>query len=155
MPRGGARTGSGGKRKGAGRRPGSGGLERKTALKIAAPLIYGKSATEAGSAASILASIDEKAKWLELLEAGNVVAVAVVGEKERQSITVPDWNTRRQALEYLTDQRDGKAKQRVEQTVDDKRDPATRLRELFGIPALPAGATTPAGSAEGSAKANK
>ena len=84
MPRGGARTGSGGKRKGAGRRPGSGGLERKTALKIAAPLIYGKSATEAVSAASILASVDEKAKWLELLEASNAVG--------------PDWNTRRQAL---------------------------------------------------------
>ena len=73
-------------------------MERQKALKITAPLIYGKSATEAVSAASILASVDERAKWMELLEAANVVAVAVVGEKERQPVTVPDWNTRRQAL---------------------------------------------------------
>ena len=74
-------------------------MERKTALKIAAPLIYGKTATEAVKAADILASVDEKAKWMELLEAAN----------EFKGASVPDWNTRRQALEYLTDQRDGKA----------------------------------------------
>src|SRR5664280_623529 len=111
----------GGKRSGSGRPPrsGGGGLERKTALKIAAPLIYGKTATEAVKAADILASVDEKAKWLELLEAAN----------EFKGAVVPDWNTRRQALEYLTDQRDGKAKQRVEATVDDKRDVVSRMSD--------------------------
>src|SRR5664280_986519 len=112
----------GGKRSGSGRPPrsGGGGLERKTALKIAAPLIYGKSATEAVKAADILASVDEKAKWLELLEAAS---------SDRLGALAPDWNTRRQALEYLTDQRDGKAKQRVEATVDDKRDVVSKMSD--------------------------
>ena len=94
-------------------------MERKTALKIAAPLIYGKTATEAVKAADVLASIDEKAKWLELLEAAC----------DGRNGPAPDWNTRRQALEYLTDQRDGKAKQRVEATVDDKRDAVSKMSD--------------------------
>jgi hypothetical protein len=77
----------GGRRAGAGRNAGS--VDRKTALKIAVPLIQGTTAKEAVTAAAILASVDEKALWLE--ELGN--------PKNRLA-----------ALMYLTDKRDGKAK---------------------------------------------
>ena len=99
MGHGGKRANTGGARHGAGRKPRS--INRSTALTKAAELnlIPGSAAAEAVSAASILATVDEKAKWLELIEASN----------DRDGEAVPDWNTRRQALEYLTDQRDGKA----------------------------------------------
>ena len=102
MPRGGSRTG-------AGRKAGS--VERKTALRIAAPLIQGMTAKEAVTAAAILAAVDEKALWLE--ELGN--------PKNRLA-----------ALMYLTDKRDGKARQAMELTHNEKHpDPGQRIKELL------------------------
>jgi hypothetical protein len=91
---------SGGKRPGAGRKPGS--LNKITALKKAAPEIKeikGASAQRAVTAAAVLGCIDELKKWLDLLDH-------------------KDPRVRIKALCYLTDQRDGKAKQRVEASGD-------------------------------------
>ena len=84
---------SGGKRPGAGRKPGS--LNKITALKKAAPEIKeikGASAQRAVTAAAVLGCID------------------LLDHK--------DPRVRIKALCYLTDQRDGKAKQRVEASGD-------------------------------------
>jgi hypothetical protein len=102
MPRGGSRTG-------AGRKVGS--VERKTALRIAAPLIQGTTAREAVTAAAILSSVDEKALWLEELA---------------------DPRHRLKALMYLTDKRDGKARQALELTHEEEHpDPGQRIAELL------------------------
>ena len=115
MPRGGSRAG-------AGRKLGS--VERKTALKIAAPLIQGATAKEAVTAAAILASVDEKALWVE--ELGN--------PKHRLA-----------ALMYLTDKRDGKARQALEVRHDEKRpDPAQRIKELLDLASARAAAASQA-----------
>jgi|SRR5581483_1360357 len=92
MPRGGSRANSG-------RKPGS--INRKTAIEKAdKPLseIKGKAARKAVTAAVVLASIDELKYWTELLK---------------------DPKTRLQAMMYLTDQRDGKARQKLEHTGKD------------------------------------
>jgi|NGEPerStandDraft_6_1074524.scaffolds.fasta_scaffold102086_2 hypothetical protein len=104
MPRGGSRAG-------AGRKVGS--VERKTAIRIVAPLIQGMAAKEAVTAAAILASVDEKALWLEELA---------------------DPRYRLKALIYLTDKRDGKARQALELNAEGEHpDPGQRLRELLGL----------------------
>jgi len=87
---------SGGKRPGAGRKPGS--VNKITALKNAEPEIKeikGEAARRAVTAAAVLGCIDEMAMWLKLL-------------KDK------DPGVRMKALCYLTDQRDGKAEQKIE-----------------------------------------
>lgn len=62
-------------------------------------------------------SFDEKNAWLSLLNATIVTSVAVIGtDGEKEQITVPDYRTRLESLKYLTDRRDGKAKQALEHT---------------------------------------
>lgn|ERR1039457_6396320 len=125
MPRGGSRAG-------AGRKVGS--VERKTAIRIVAPLIQGMAAKEAVTAAAILASVDEKALWLEELA---------------------DPRYRLKALIYLTDKRDGKARQGLELTRgEEHRDPAQRLKELLGLASTRAAAeSAPTGCAQDSQSA--
>jgi hypothetical protein len=114
MPRGGSRTG-------AGRKVGS--VDRKTALKIAAPLIQGTTAREAVTAAAILASVDERALWLEELG---------------------DPRHRLAALIYLTDKRDGKARQAMEVThAENHPDPGQRIKELLDLASARAAASQP------------
>ena len=91
----------GGKRPGAGRKPGS--IERVTAIRQAREplqLIKGSRAERAVTAAAVLGLIDEAKAWLRLL-------------KDKRG------KTRLTALMYLTDRRDGKAKQAVEMTGKD------------------------------------
>lgn len=89
---------SGGKRLGAGRKPGS--VNKVTALKHAEPElaeIKGNAARRAVTAAAVLGCIDEMATWLRLLKH-------------------KDPAVQMKALTYLTDQRDGRAKQKIEET---------------------------------------
>lgn len=108
----------GGKRPGAGRKAGAAKtVERKTALKQADPVIKivrDSAAGKAVTAAVILAAVDEQALWLQHLNSDD------------QRIAID-------ALKYLTDQRDGKATQRIERVPSDNRDQATRLRGLLGL----------------------
>ncbi len=92
----------GGKREGAGRKPGS--INRATAIKRAARElgdIKGTRAQQAVSAAVVLGLVDESAKWLDLLN-----------QKD-------PW-LRFRVMVYLTDRRDGKPKQAVELDADIK-----------------------------------
>jgi hypothetical protein len=86
----------GGKRENAGRKPGS--MNKITALKSADPEIKeikGAAAKRAVTAAAVLGATDEMKLWLKLLNH-------------------KDPSVQLKALCYLTDQRDGKAKQRIE-----------------------------------------
>ncbi len=86
----------GGKRDNAGRKPGS--MNKITALKSAESEIKeikGQSARRAVKAAAVLAATDEMKIWLKLLNHN-------------------DPSVQLKSLCYLTDQRDGKAKQRIE-----------------------------------------
>jgi hypothetical protein len=86
----------GGKRAKAGRKPGS--MNKITALKSAEPeikKIKGAAAKRAVTAAAVLACVDEMGLWLDLVHH-------------------KDPSVRLKTLCYLTDQRDGKAKQRLE-----------------------------------------
>jgi hypothetical protein len=85
-------------------------------------LVQGATAREAVTAAAILASVDEKALWLEELA---------------------DPRHRLKALIYLTDKRDGKARQALELTrEEDHRDPDQRLKELLGLASARAAAAS-------------
>jgi hypothetical protein len=91
----------GGKRPGAGRKPGS--INKITALKKACTeinQIKGSAAKRAVTAAAVLGCVDEMAAWLSLLSS-------------------KDEHIRFKTLTYLVDQRDGRAKQRVEATGPD------------------------------------
>jgi hypothetical protein len=88
----------GGKRQGAGRKPGS--INRITALRNANQElreIKGQRAREAVTAAAVLGAIDEMGTWLKL---------------------VADPRTRLDAMKYLTDRRDGKAQQGIDLHAD-------------------------------------
>lgn len=101
MPRGGKRTGAG---------------RRATKLSRTVEPLKKVQAEE------ILAESEEKSAWLELLNAEMTVSVNVVvtdgetgkTETEREAVKVPDYRIRLEARKYLTDRRDGKAKQAVE-----------------------------------------
>lgn len=101
MPRGGKRTGSG---------------RRATKLSRTVEPLKKVQAEE------ILAESEEKSAWLELLNAEMTVSVNVIvtdgetgkTETEREAVKVPDYRIRLEARKYLTDRRDGKAKQAVE-----------------------------------------
>lgn len=89
----------GGKRAGSGRKSGS--VNRLTALKDSAAVlkeIKGNAARKAVTAAAILCAIDEMGEWLGL---------------------VKDPKTKFAAMCYLTDRRDGKAKQALEHSGPD------------------------------------
>jgi hypothetical protein len=104
----------GGKRSGAGRPNGTGNIiQRTTALKQVEPeirIIRESSAGQAVTAAMILAAVDENGLWNQLL-----MATSTIPTKEGP-IEVPDWRTRLNALQYLTDRRDGKPRQAMELT---------------------------------------
>ena len=82
----------GGARPGAGRKP-------NYLKRLADPI----------TAAMILARSDEIKAWEELLNATMAVSVG-----RGQSVEVPHWAIRLEARKYLTDKRDGKARQAIE-----------------------------------------
>lgn len=102
-------AGTGGKRAGAGR--------PKTKLSRTVKPLKKVTAEE------VLAEVDEKLFWHDLLTATQTISVVVIhqdeegnaqGEPAREMQTVPDNKIRIDALKYLTNRRDGMPKQAVE-----------------------------------------
>lgn len=112
----------GGKRAGAGRKP--------TKLSQATTPLKRVTAEE------ILAEVDEKAYWHDLLTATTLTQVTVItitedgkptGEPTRENMTVPDYRIRLDALKYVTDRRDGKAPQQLQHTGPDGKEPTINV----------------------------
>lgn len=81
------------------------------------------------TAEEILAEVDEKAEWFELLDAETVISVRVIGGEngERENVTVPDYRVRIDALKYLTNRRDGMPAQALKHSGPEGDDPVKVL----------------------------
>lgn len=102
-------AGYGGKRAGAGR--------KRTPLSRENKLGPLKRVT----AEEILAEMDEKQFWIDMLTASTVISVKVIGGEDGQfeQITVPDYNTRLKAGIYVTNRRDGAPPQAIQHEIKD------------------------------------
>jgi hypothetical protein len=69
-------------------------------------------------------------------------------------VQTADYACQKDALKFLTEQRDGKAKQRVEQTVKDEPDNAAWLGDILGLGPVREDSKAAGGAAAGGDKAN-